>query len=95
MKRPIFDIYVERICKFYRLTEEELFLHTITREITGARAMLYYLCIERGMRNKEIQTYLKERGLTIHHANIGRGIQSIKNKMAEDEDYTEILKQLK
>ena len=91
MKERIFNLYAKRVGELYNLSPEELFKKSKTRECVDARHLLYYLCSKRPMRITYIQKYMKENGYTINHSSIIHGINVMKEKISEDEDYIEVI----
>lgn len=94
MKQEIFDRYVERICKRFKITPEQLFTKTKKTDIVDARHLLYYLCFNRPMKLITIQNYMEDNGYTINHSSVVYGITSIQTKSEEDRDYKKIIKEI-
>ena len=94
MKQDIFDKYVERICKRFKISEEQLFTKTKKTDIVDARHLLYFLCYNRPMKLITIQNYMEEKGYTINHSSVVYGIGSIQTKSEDDRDYKKIIKEI-
>jgi len=94
MKQDIFNKYVDRICKRYNITPEQLFTKTKKTDIVDARHLLYYLCFNRPMKLITIQNYMEENGYSINHSSVVYGISSIRSKSEEDRDYKKIIKDI-
>lgn len=91
MKLDIFNSYVQKVCKLYQVDEKDLFTKTKVREVVDARHLLYYLCRNRPMKLKYIQTYMSERGYDVGHSSINHGVNMVTKFKREDEDYKKLL----
>lgn len=94
MKQDIFNKYVERICNRYDITPEQLFTKTKKAHIVDARHLLYYVCINRPMRLINIQEFMGKNGYNINNSSLLYGINTIKDKMSNDKDYTKVIKEI-
>jgi chromosomal replication initiation ATPase DnaA len=94
MKQEIFNQYVSKIAKLYRVEEAELFDKSRKQELVDARHMLFYLCVSRPMPMYSIKTYMAERGLPIQQPAIINGIRKIEKNIAEDSDYAQIISEI-
>ena len=94
MKQDIFDKYVERICKRYNITPEQLFTKTKKANIVDARHLLYYVCYNRPMRLINLQEYMGNNGYEIKNSSLLYGISTIKEKMSTDKDYSKVIKEI-
>jgi chromosomal replication initiation ATPase DnaA len=94
MKSEIFNQYVEKVTELFDMRDEQLFNKTKKGEIVQARQLLYYLCYVRPMRVKDIEKYMAERGYTIGHSVVIHGIDRVRRKMEEDEDYVRVIKNI-
>ena len=91
MKHEIFNQYVAKIAKLYRVEESELFVRSRKQEMVDARHMLFYLCVSRPIPAYSIKTYMAERGLSIQQSAITNGIRKIEKNISEDADYAQII----
>jgi chromosomal replication initiation ATPase DnaA len=94
MKQDVFNQYVDRIVDLFGITKEELFSKSKKREIVDARYLLYYLCFKRPMTIVYIQKYMKERGYDIQHSSVIHGINDVSDRVKEDADYMQIVKEI-
>ena len=95
MKKRIFDQYVIEVCKTYDIESFEFFSQTKKRNITEARQMLYYLCYNRPMKKSEIIRYMSDDGFSVTSTNITYGINRVRDKVREDEDYEYVINKIK
>lgn len=93
MKQEIFTKYVDKVANLFGMTTEDMFKKTKDRNIVDARQLLYFLCHNRSMRIKFIQTQLAEMGHKINHSSIIYGISRVEKRMKEDYDYQRIVRQ--
>jgi chromosomal replication initiation ATPase DnaA len=91
MKQDIFNKYVERICKRFSITPEQLFNKTKKANIVDARHLLYYVCLHRPMKVITVQEYMEENGYKINHSSVLYGIKSITDKITHDKDYKKVI----
>lgn len=91
MKQDIFNQYVSKIAKLYRVEESEMFVRSRKQEMVDARHMLFYLCVSRPMAPYLIKSYMAERGLPIQQSAINNGVRKIEKNIAEDADYAQII----
>ena len=94
MKQDVFNQYAERIAARFEVSREDLFTKTKKREVVDARQLLYYLCHKRPMRVHYIQKYMVENGYDIKHSTIIHGINAVKQRIDEDADYLQVIRQL-
>ena len=94
MKQDIFNQYVDRVVGLFRISKEELFSKSKKREIVDARHLLYYLCHKRPMTITYIQKYMNESGYEIQHSSIIHGINSVSERVRDDADYMQIVKEI-
>lgn len=94
MKRQIYEEIFNEISNHFELTKEEILTHTKKREIVDARQVIYYVCVNRGMRISHIQSYLKQDGYNVTHSTIINGIKMVDSNINQDEDYKKIIKSL-
>ncbi len=94
MKQDIFNQYVDRVVGLFRISKEELFSKSKKREIVDARHLLYYLCHKRPMTITYIQKYMNESGYEIQHSSIIHGINSVSERVKDDADYMQIVKEI-
>lgn len=91
MKQDIFDAFVERILKRFRMEKEELFLKTKNAEIVAARQLLYYLCKKRKISVTSIIKYMGNNGYIIAPSSVNAGIRSVSKLVEDDRDYRNIV----
>lgn len=91
MKHEIFNQYVAKVAKLYRVEESELFVRSRKQEMVDARHMLFYLCVSRPIPAYSIKAYMAERGLAIQQSSITNGIRKIEKNISEDSDYARII----
>jgi len=94
MKQDIFDAYVEKISYLFRIDKEHLFNNCKKQDYVDARYLLYYLCSLRPMRVKTIQSYMKQNGYDIPHSIISRGINVFAEKIKQDRDYQNLVRDI-
>lgn len=94
MKQEIFNQYVDRIIDLFGITREELFSKNKRREVVDARHLLYYICYRRPMTFGYIQKFMESRGYIIKHSSIIHGVHSVSQKVKEDVDYAQIVKDM-
>lgn len=94
MKSDIFYQYVERITELFRIPKEELFSKSKRRDLVDARYLLYYLCYKRPMSLSYIQRYMSENGYFIRHSSVIYGINTVIEKVKEDSDYMQVVKDI-
>tara|TARA_Y100001937_G_C7116190_1_gene330243 strand:- start:119 stop:421 length:303 start_codon:yes stop_codon:yes gene_type:complete len=90
MKEPIFNQLAENVCSLYDITKEKLFTKTKERKVVDARHILYFGCMSRQIRLNYIQDYLKKNGYRVSHSSILHGIDVVKQKREQDQDYVTI-----
>tara|TARA_R110000868_G_scaffold69854_3_gene205845 strand:- start:242 stop:544 length:303 start_codon:yes stop_codon:yes gene_type:complete len=91
MKHDIFNQYVAKIAKLYRVDESEMFVRSRKQEMVDARHMLFYLCTSRPIPAYSIKSYMAERGLSIQQSAINNGVRKIEKNISEDADYAQII----
>jgi chromosomal replication initiation ATPase DnaA len=91
MKHEIFNQYVAKIAKLYRVEEKEMFVRSRKQEMVDARHMLFYLCLSRPIPAYSIKNYMAERGLSIQQSAINNGVRKIEKNISEDSDYARII----
>ena len=94
MKIDVFNKYVDLITKRFGITQEQLFSKSKRRDIVDARQMLYYMCLRRNMNVCYIQEYMCKNGYNIGHSTIVYGINQVKFRIDQDNDYEPIVKSL-
>jgi len=95
MKAKIFKKYAEQISNHFELGEGEIFQKSKRRDIVDARQLLYYMCSNRPMRLRYIQEYMKQNGYDIAHSSILHGIDVVKKRLVQDEDYEWLISKVK
>lgn len=94
MKQDVFNQYVDRIVDLFGISREEIFSKSKKREIVDARHLLYYLCHKRPMSITYIQKYMSANGYDIQHSSVIHGINSVSERVKDDADYMQIVKEL-
>lgn len=94
MKQDVFNQYVDRIVDLFGISREEIFSKSKKREIVDARHLLYYLCHKRPMSITYIQKYMGMNGYEIQHSSVIHGINSVSERVKDDADYMQIVKEL-
>lgn len=94
MKSDIFNQYVDRITELFQITKEDMFSKKKNRELVDARHLLYYLCYKRPIAIRYIEKYMTENGYPITHPTILYGIRSVAQRVKEDHDYMQIVKDI-
>jgi|TARA_R100000773_G_C4221040_1_gene119885 chromosomal replication initiation ATPase DnaA len=91
MKVDIFNQYVEAITKRYAISEQDFFSDTKKNEVVDSRYMLYYLCINRPMKHKDVQHFMSTKGKPVTHSTIIHGVRKIQEYLKDDRDMSEVL----
>ena len=91
MKENVFNQYVEKVTKLFKIDKQTLFSKDKQRHIVDARQLLYYLCFSRQMKLIIIQKFMSNNGYEIGHNSIINGIKIVEEKMKEDRDYQSIV----
>jgi chromosomal replication initiation ATPase DnaA len=94
MKQDIFNEYVDKVVRNFRIKKEDLFAKSKIQEYVDARHLLYYLCFKRPMRVATIHNYMKDNGYDTNWSTIYRGINSFADKMRSDNDYKQLVKDI-
>jgi chromosomal replication initiation ATPase DnaA len=91
MKIELFNMYTTEVCKVFDVEENEIFVKSKEATFVDARYLLYYLCSARKIKITYIQKYMRERGYDIPHSTIHYGINQVKEKVHEDQDYQVVI----
>lgn len=94
MKHEIFNQYVDKVAKLFRVEREDLFAKDKRQEMVDARFLLYYLCASRPMKVSYIQKYMNDNGYSTCHSTIVRSLKVVEQRMADDIDYIHVIKSL-
>ncbi len=94
MKKEIFNQYAQKIADLFGVDKQELFVKSKKRDLVDARHLLYYLCFHRPMKLISIQNFMDENGYNISHPSVIHGINTVEQRVAEDADYTFIIKSI-
>jgi len=94
MKSDVFNQYVDRVTELFRIEKADLFTKSKKQELVDARHLLYYLCANRPMKLIYIEKYMAENGYEIKHNSIIHGINSVENKLTNDEDLSSVIKDI-
>lgn len=96
LKYDIFKMYLEKFCKRNELQPEEFFDFTKRRDqyTVAQRNLFFYICSERPMSSREIETYMAKAGFKINQSSIVRNIVNAKIRLMDDEDLAEVVKEI-
>jgi chromosomal replication initiation ATPase DnaA len=94
MKKQIFNQYAQKIADLFGVDKQELFVKSKKRDLVDARHLLYYLCFHRPMKLISIQNFMDDNGYNISHPSVIHGINTVEQRVAEDADYTFIIKSI-
>lgn len=94
MKKEIFNQYAQKIADLFGVDKQELFVKSKKRDLVDARHLLYYLCFHRPMKLISIQNFMDDNGYNISHPSVIHGINTVEQRVAEDADYTFIIKSI-
>nr|BAR35678.1 hypothetical protein [uncultured Mediterranean phage uvMED] len=94
MKEYIFDQFVDNILNHTGLTREQLFENTRKIEYANPRKFLYKLCVDRGITQSDVVSYMGKNNFKCTDATIHQGISSLEKMMERDSDLSIILNKL-
>tara|TARA_R100001480_G_scaffold141913_1_gene139338 strand:+ start:518 stop:817 length:300 start_codon:yes stop_codon:yes gene_type:complete len=94
MKEYIFDQFVDNILNHTGLTREQLFENTRKIEYANPRKFLYKLCVDRGITQSDVVSYMGKNNFKCTDATIYQGISSLEKMMERDSDLSIILNKL-
>ena len=94
MKKQIFNQYAQKISDLFGIDKQELFVKSKKRDLVDARHLLYYLCFHRPMQLVSIQNFMEDNGYHINHLSVIHGVNIVSQRIAEDADYTFIIKSI-
>jgi chromosomal replication initiation ATPase DnaA len=95
-KEEIFESYTKAVCDRFNIeANTQLFKKTKQREVVDARYTLYYMCRKRPMRISRIQRFMYNNGYDIAHSCIIYGINQMTDMIDKDEDYKELIQELR
>ena len=94
MKKQIFNQYAQKIADLFGVDKQELFVKSKKRDLVDARHLLYYLCFHRPMKLISIQNFMEENGYSISQPSVIHGVKIVSQRIAEDADYTSIIKSI-
>ena len=86
MKEYIFDQFVDNILSHTGLTREQLFEISRKIEYSNPRKFLYKLCMDRGITESDIVSYMGKNNYKCTGATIHQGIASLDKMMESDSD---------
>ena len=86
MKEYIFDQFVANILSHTGLTKDQLFENTRKIEYANPRKFLYKLCIDRGITQSDIVSYMGKNNYKCTDSNVQKGIASLDKMMETDSD---------
>ncbi len=94
MKEYIFDQFVDNILSHTGLTREQLFENSRKIEYANPRKFLYKLCVDRGITQSDVVSYMGKNNFKCTDATIHQGISSLEKMMERDSDLSIILNKL-
>lgn len=94
MKEEIFNQYVERVCDMFGISISDFYTKSKKRELADARQLVYYLCVDRNIEIVYIQKYMSNNGYVTPHSTISHGVSIVKEKVSNDEDYSNVVKEM-
>jgi hypothetical protein len=94
MKRIIFEKYVDKVCSIYGITREKLFIRSRVAHVNEPRYLLYYLCLNRGMRMCELMDLLEQNGLKVFNTSIYHGLKMVDKMRLMDRDMRDMLNEI-
>ena len=94
MKEYIFDQFVDNILSHTGLTREQLFENSRKIEYANPRKFLYKLCVDRGITQSDVVSYMGKNNFKCTDATIYQGISSLDKMMERDSDLSIILNKL-
>ena len=94
MKEYIFDQFVDNILNHTGLTREQLFENSRKIEYANPRKFLYKLCVDRGITQSDVVSYMGKNNFKCTDATIYQGISSLDKMMERDSDLSIILNKL-
>tara|TARA_S200000501_G_scaffold177305_1_gene166980 strand:+ start:1314 stop:1637 length:324 start_codon:yes stop_codon:yes gene_type:complete len=86
MKEYIFNQFVDNILSHTGLTREQLFENTRKIDYANPRKFLYKLCVNRGITQSDIVSYMGKNNYKCTDATIYQGISSLDKMMERDSD---------
>tara|TARA_R110002050_G_scaffold114053_2_gene229296 strand:+ start:10 stop:309 length:300 start_codon:yes stop_codon:yes gene_type:complete len=86
MKEYIFNQFVANILSHTGLTKDQLFENTRKIEYANPRKFLYKLCIDRGITQSDVVSYMGKNNYKCTGATIHQGIASLDKMMETDSD---------
>lgn len=86
MKEYIFDQFVDNILSHTGLTKDQLFENTRKIEYANPRKFLYKLCVDRGITQSDVVSYMGKNNFKCTDATIYQGISSLDKMMETDSD---------
>jgi hypothetical protein len=92
MKEEVFYAYVERVCRRFKITNEQLFKKD--KRFAKPRQFLIYLCYKKDIQSKYISEYFRDNGYKIYNGEIYYGIKTITGMCETDFYYRELLNKL-
>ncbi len=96
MKRELFKQLVEWIASTFGMSDpSDMFTKTRRTEIVSARHVLFYMGSQRGMKINEMMRYCtSEYGFPIKYPAVRNGIEVMKKRVNEDDDYKVLLNRI-
>ena len=86
MKEHIFNQFVANILSHTGMTKEHLFENSRKINSSNPRKFLYKLCIDRGITQSDIVSYMGKNNFNCTGATIHQGIVSLDKMMENDSD---------
>ena len=95
LKTEIFDQYADKVCRKYKIDKKDLFIRSHRARLVNARQILYYLCYTYPMKIVHIERLMEKNGYERAQRSVINGVQQMKIRVAEDEDYVKIIENIK
>lgn len=90
IKEYIYKKFVDKVLSHMRITSDDLFERSKEKHLVIGRQLLFLLCNERGMSDREIQKYLERSNFKIDLPSIRYGINKAKEIRKQDQDFDNI-----
>lgn len=95
MNEHIFQSYIDNITQYYGISQEYIFSDGKQYSKTEPRQLFFYLCHKKGIPVVSVQSFIKKQNnFDMHHSNILRGINKMREKIESDTDYISLIKRL-
>lgn len=91
MKKELLNQIAKAIMERFGLTPERFYSQETTRLIKDARQLFFFVAVDRGIQNYQIQEHLVEQGNYTAHSTISHGVKKVRRKFESDDDYVAIV----